>query len=432
MEDILLEVIRASITGSICVYLLLVGRYNDIRNQKGWAYILLGFGLIFIGTVIDITDNFPVLNKYLIIGDTEYEAFLEKVVGYLFGFILLAIGLVKWIPDIIALRHTQTELRKSYNEMESKVRERTADLNITNERLKQEIAEHKKAQDLLLKFSLAVEQSASSVVITDLDGNIEYVNPSFSKLTGYAREEAIGQNPRILKSGEQSEEFYKELWETISCGKQWRGEFLNKKKNGDLFWELATISPIKNSEEVTTNFLGIKEEITDRKLMEKKLESLSITDDLTGINNRRGFFAIGERLLKLAKREKKGLFMLYGDLDGLKEINDTFGHQEGDRVLADFAEILRMVYRETDVIARIGGDEFAVLPVGTTGDCIDRITARLQEKIDSYNAASDGRYTLSVSVGITSFDPESPCSLDELLVQADKIMYERKTYKKKP
>lgn len=275
MSDVPLEIIRAIITGLIYAYLFLVGRNEEIRHQRGWTYITAGFGLIFFGTLIDISDNFPILDKYLIVGDTEYEAFLEKVVGYLSGFFLLAIGLVKWMPTVIALRHTQNELRESHNEMELKVKERTSDLKAINERLEQEITERENTADLLRKFSLAVEQGASSVIITDLDGNIEYINPRFTQLTGYTLEEAIGQNPRILKSGEHSEEFYKELWDTITSGREWRGEFHNKKKNGELFWELGSISPIRNSEGIIANFIAIKEDITDRKLAEDELKQKS-------------------------------------------------------------------------------------------------------------------------------------------------------------
>ncbi len=136
----------------------------------------------------------------------------------------------------------------------------------------QDITEHKKAEEELREFSRAMEQSPASVVITDAEGTIEYVNPKFVELTGYTAAEAIGQNPRILKSGEQPPEFYRELWETISHGEQWKGEFLNKKKNGNLYWEDASISPIRNDEGVITHFVGVKIDITRRKKAEEALQ----------------------------------------------------------------------------------------------------------------------------------------------------------------
>jgi PAS domain S-box-containing protein len=136
-----------------------------------------------------------------------------------------------------------------------------------------DITEHKKAEQELRKLFRAVEQSPASVVITDAEGTIEYVNPKFVELTGYTAAEAIGQNPRILKSGEHPPELYRELWETITRGEQWKGEFLNKKKNGDLYWEDASISPIRNDEGVITHFVGIKLDITDRKKAEEALRA---------------------------------------------------------------------------------------------------------------------------------------------------------------
>ena len=123
--------------------------------------------------------------------------------------------------------------------------------------------QQKKSQADLSKLFQAIQQSPMSVVITDRDGNIEYVNPEFTEVTGYTLAEAIGQNPRILKSGHTPPEQYAELWNTISAGGVWRGEFLNKKKNGELFWELASIAPVKEGDKIT-NFVAVKEDITER------------------------------------------------------------------------------------------------------------------------------------------------------------------------
>ncbi|MDM8560591.1 response regulator [Candidatus Parabeggiatoa sp. HSG14] len=137
-----------------------------------------------------------------------------------------------------------------------------------NKQLTQEIAERKQLEEHLHKFSSAIEQSANTIVITDLNGSIEFVNPAFSKKTGYSYAEAIGQNPRILNSGEQPSEYYETLWNTIKNGKVWQGELQNKHKNGELYWELATISPIRNSSGKITHYVAIKEDITKRKEIE--------------------------------------------------------------------------------------------------------------------------------------------------------------------
>ncbi len=130
----------------------------------------------------------------------------------------------------------------------------------------------KKQEERIRKLTQAVEQSPVSIVITDTEGTIEYVNQKFQQITGYSKEEAIGKNPKVLKSGIHSQEYYRELWDTIKSGKIWNGEFLNKRKNGDFFWESATISPIKDKEDKITHFLGIKEDITDKKQLEENLQ----------------------------------------------------------------------------------------------------------------------------------------------------------------
>lgn len=164
---------------------------------------------------------------------------------------------------------------------------------------------------------------------------------------------------------------------------------------------------------------------------QEEIRALSVTDELTGLYNRRGFFTLVEQQLKLFKRQNKGIFLLYADVDNLKEINDIFGHKEGDMALIDTANILRKNYREADIIARIGGDEFVVIPVETTGDNIDIISSRLQKSLKIHNAEKNHKHKLSISVGIAYYNPENPCSIDELMVQADKSMYKHKMHQKK-
>jgi diguanylate cyclase (GGDEF)-like protein len=163
---------------------------------------------------------------------------------------------------------------------------------------------------------------------------------------------------------------------------------------------------------------------------QEKQRVMSITDELTDLYNRRGFFTLAEQRLKLAKRQKRGIFMLYADLDGLKTINDTRGHQEGDAALVDTANLLKATYRESDIIARIGGDEFVVIPVGSAGNDIEHITGRLQANLQRHNASENRNYTLSISIGVAFYDPENPCSIDELLAAGDRMMYEQKRLKR--
>jgi PAS domain S-box-containing protein len=208
-----------------------------------------------------------------------------------------AIGTVR---DITERKRVEEEIRQLNEDLDQRVHQRTLDLEAANQELQQREAE-------LKKHSLAIEQSPAIVVITDLEGTIEYVNPAFTRVTGYSREEAIGQNPRILKSGRHSREFYEALWGTITSGRVWSGEFSNKRKNGTLYWETTTISPIRNKVGEITHFVAVKEDITDRKKMET--EMLQNLEDLEKFSS----IAIGreERMIDLKDevntlREKLG------------------------------------------------------------------------------------------------------------------------------
>jgi two-component system, cell cycle response regulator len=161
----------------------------------------------------------------------------------------------------------------------------------------------------------------------------------------------------------------------------------------------------------------------------EEMRNLALRDELTGLYNRRGFFALIEHQLKLAKRRKTGMYLLYADLDDLKSINDTRGHQAGDMALIETAQILRKSYRESDIIARIGGDEFVVFPAGTSDDDSEKILHRLHSAFLHHCAQSNPVNKLSISAGIAFYNPDSPCSIDELLALGDASMYERKMKK---
>jgi diguanylate cyclase (GGDEF)-like protein len=194
---------------------------------------------------------------------------------------------------------------------------------------------------------------------------------------------------------------------------------------------LRTLSPVKDSDGNIWAVTVVSKDVSDLKQLEQKLRSLSLTDELTGLYNRRGFFTMIEQILKQAKREKRGLFLAYADLDNLKAINDLLGHHEGDRVLVQTAAILRATFRESDIIARIGGDEFVVIPRDSGEDNADIIKARFQRNVRGHNEKVNFPFTLSISLGMAYYDPDSPCSIDELLRQAEKLMYDDKYLRKR-
>lgn len=285
----------------------------------------------------------------------------------------------------------------------------------------------KEAEVQLHKMSLAIEQSSSSIIITDVNGNIEYVNPHFTRQTGYTTKEVVGKTPRILKSGEIPSEGYKNLWDTILSGKEWRGEFHNKKKDDTFFWEHASISPVKNPQGIITHFLAIKEDITERKKHENQLLFMANHGPLTNLFNRRRFREELKLMVAQSQRYKANGALLFLDLDNFKYVNDTLGHQKGDALLINVSILLRDRMRETDILARLGGDEFAVILPHTNEDQALSISRQIL-KIVHKNIFIDKNVlpvNISASIGVVLF-PEHGDDAEKLLTYADLAMYKTK------
>ncbi|MEE8597114.1 MAG: diguanylate cyclase [bacterium] len=167
----------------------------------------------------------------------------------------------------------------------------------------------------------------------------------------------------------------------------------------------------------------------ERKQAEEELRAQSLKDELTGLNNRRGFFVLAQQQIKLAKRKKMGFYLLFADLDGMKWINDNLGHHEGDKALKEIANVFRKTFRESDIIARMGGDEFAILAIESREGSVEILIKRLQKTLQEDNSKKKRDYTLSLSIGTAYYDFANPCTIDELLNMADAMMYKQKTAK---
>lgn len=224
-----------------------------------------------------------------------------------------------------------------------------------------DITERKRNEDFLRKLTHGIENSASAVLITDVHGSIEYVNKKFTQLTGYSPEEAIGKNPRILKSDVTRREVFDNLWKTILSGEEWRGELLNRRRNGEVYWSIASISPLHNEHGEITHFIANVEDINDRKNAEATIERLAYYDPLTDLPNRRMLQDRLDLALRRSRRQASGAALLYLDLDSFKHINDSLGHPAGDKLLREMASRFTKTLRDDDVVCRLGGDEFAVV-----------------------------------------------------------------------
>ncbi|MEI8194385.1 MAG: EAL domain-containing protein [Phycisphaerae bacterium] len=265
---------------------------------------------------------------------------------------------------------------------------------------------------------------------------MEYVNPAFTKTTGYSTAEAIGQNPRIMKSRLMPAETYTAMWRELTAGREWRGELQNRRKNGELYWELAVISPLRDPNGKVTHYLAVKENITIRKAMEEELRTTSQTDKLTGLPNR---VLLSDRLQQAILRAKRHtnchFAVLFLDLDRFKTINDSLGHGVGDLLLQKIAQRLQVMVRSGDsvirpprgnIAARLGGDEFVVLldDLASPDDAV-RVADRLLEAFaEPYQLGAHKVYS-TASIGIvTSAIPAD--TAEDILRDADTAMYEAK------
>ncbi len=271
-------------------------------------------------------------------------------------------------------------------------------------------------------YKLIFDNVASAIVVTDTNGNIERVNPSFEKLTGYSQKEAIGQNPRILKSGYHSDQFFKEMWETISSGETWRGDIRDRLKSGEYIWEKSVISPIKDSNGNITNYIAIKENVTKQKEQEEALKKLSYQDYLTGLYNRRKFISYTEELMKTSVEKDLNLFCLMIDVDNFKSVNDTYGHEVGDKVLVKIADILKKNVRGYDIAARYGGEEFIVILSRYSYEQALLRSDKIREDIEKAKVQTNQDIiSVTVSIGFSQYDRKT--DLTTWIQRADKALY---------
>lgn len=274
--------------------------------------------------------------------------------------------------------------------------------------------------------SQAIDANSDAVIITDNQGVIEYVNPAFTAMTGYTASEALGKTPRVLKSGRQDELFYRRLWAPLLAGAPWRGELVNQRKDGTLYCDLMTISPVKNADGQVVRFIAIHHDITQRKRMEEDLAQLAHFDRLTGLPNRALFVDRVERALAEARRSQNGFAVLYLDLDGFKAVNDQHGHDAGDALLREVAARIVGCVRDSDTVGRLGGDEFAVLlRTASRPEGVAAVAQKIIEALAPPVQLDGYACRVGASVGI-ALHPDDGVNVDALLRSGDLAMYEAK------
>ena len=285
----------------------------------------------------------------------------------------------------------------------------------------------KLAQERLELAASVFSHAREGIAITDAKGTIIDVNDTFTRITGYPRDEAVGRNPRILRSGRQSGAFYEKMWSDLNEKGYWDGEVWNRRKNGDEYMQQLTISAVRREDASIRNYVALLSDITEQKQHERQLEHMAHFDALTGLPNR---VLLADRLqqaLNQAQRREEQLAVVYLDLDGFKAVNDCHGHQVGDELLVAVATAMKQSLREGDTLARIGGDEFVVVLIDvadevSTQSMLVRLLKAAAERIQV------GAFALQVSasMGVTFYPQAKEVDADQLMRQADQAMYQAK------
>ena len=290
-----------------------------------------------------------------------------------------------------------------------------------------DVTESRQAQARLQLSASVFTHAREGIVITDPLGNILDVNDAFCRITGYARGEVLGANPRILNSGRQDPDFYAAMWRSILQTGHWSGELWNRRKNGEIYAEILTISAVRDTEQQVKNYVALFTDITPMKEHQQQLEHIAHFDMLTGLPNRLLFADRLGQAMRMSQRRKHSLSVIYLDLDGFKAVNDSYGHDTGDTLLVVLAQRMKLALREGDSLARFGGDEFVAVLVDLEHphDCVpvlQRLLLAAAEPVHLECNALPICLRLSASIGATIY-PKDGADADLLMRHADQAMY---------
>ena len=275
-------------------------------------------------------------------------------------------------------------------------------------------------------FDRIISDTSNGVVITDVHGDIVYVNPAFTAITGYRSDQALGKNMRMLHSGRQTKSFYETMWSGILSEGRWAGEIWNRRRNGECYREWISINAVRNAEAGTEYYVGIFSDISSIKSREHQLERLAFFDPLTGLPNRLLFKDRLRQAMARAERGENTVALCFLDLDGFKRINDEYGHLLGDQLLQEVAARLRKGVRKADTVARISGDEFMILLTSVSSlDDVKEVAGNLLRTVAEPYSFVEPAIDIFASLGISMY-PRDGKDDKTLISHADLAMYAAK------
>jgi diguanylate cyclase (GGDEF)-like protein/PAS domain S-box-containing protein len=290
------------------------------------------------------------------------------------------------------------------------------------------IAKMKQAEeelhDRVEKYAALIESTDDSIYLLDQKSRYLFINRKHLQRMGLRAEEVLGKAYGDFHSPEETIECNLQVEKVLETGESAHHEHKSARDGG---YFLRTLSPVMDSSGTIKTVTVISRNITPLKTLEAKLYALLLTDELTQLYNRRGFLTLANQQIKISRRIKRSMLLIYADVDGFKQINDTYGHAEGDIALKDLTEILKQTFRESDIIARIGGDEFVILITAFQAGKERVYLKRLHDNIERFNGKKARPYILSLSTGMFVYDPITSCTIEDMLSDADHHMYEQKT-----
>lgn len=289
------------------------------------------------------------------------------------------------------------------------------------------VSETKRYKRFLTIYEDAVRQNPIAMVITDLDGKVQFVNKQFTRMSGFELEDIIGKTPRLLKSGHHDAAFYADLWHTISSGNEWYSEMLNRRKDGILYWEKNRIIPVKDENEKIVAFVSMKEDVTEVRNKTSLLERRASLDGLTGLYNRGYFMEYFKNVLKELKEDGQGdCAFLMVDIDDFKLINDTHGHNFADKVLMEISQMFLRSLRKRDLVGRIGGEEFGLILSNVDQERMRLASERIRTQIERMDFVNEKGESVRVTVSIGAHLFNGDDSIENITYRADQAMYQSK------
>ncbi|HTZ17301.1 MAG TPA: diguanylate cyclase [Dissulfurispiraceae bacterium] len=300
-------------------------------------------------------------------------------------------------------------------------------LSDENESLRRMLTKMKQAElelrESLERYSALIESTDDSVYLVDAQSRYLFMNKKHLSRMKLHAGEVLGRAYGDFHTHEETAEFVRQVGNVMQSCESIQQEH---KSGRDGCYFLRTLSPVMDSSNVIKAVTVISKNITPLKTLEAELYALSLSDELTRLYNRRGFLTLAGQQLKIARRTKEPMLLVFADLNGFKRINDSYGHTTGDTALKEFTAVLKQTFRESDIIARIGGDEFVILIRAFRAGDEKEYLKRLQHNLERFNAKGTRPYTLSISTGVVVCDHATTCSVEKMLIEADRRMYEQK------